>query len=121
MSGQDRCMHVPLIPRDETSNEGMMLTNASILEILGLLVKKPNGKYALGENALNISVFLHGDALTVCLHYTLYDKILQQITQLGNEEYFEILFKMQDHVIVQKGAILSADAPPWGNLYSAPR
>jgi hypothetical protein len=47
---QDRYMHVPLIPRDEASTEGMMLTNASILEVLALLVKKPNGKYVLGEN-----------------------------------------------------------------------
>jgi hypothetical protein len=33
----DRYMHAPLIGHDETSNEGMMLANASMLEILGLL------------------------------------------------------------------------------------
>jgi hypothetical protein len=81
----------------------MMLTTASILEVLGLLVKKPNGKYILGDNALKRSVFLYGDALAVCLHSTLCDNILQQITQLGNKEYVEILLKVQEHVFVQKG------------------
>jgi hypothetical protein len=49
------------------------------------------------------SVFLYRDALTVCLHSTLYDKILQQITQLGNKEYVEILLAVQECVFVQKG------------------
>jgi hypothetical protein len=100
---KDRYMHVLLIPQDKTLAEGLMPTNASILEELGLLVNKPNCKYVLTENALKRSVFLYGDALTVCLYLTLYDKILQQITQLSNKEYVKILLVAQEHVFVQKG------------------
>ena len=73
---EDKYIHLPLIPRDETSTEGMMLINASILESLGLLIKQPNGKYILGENAKKRTIFLCGDALTICLHSLLNDKIL---------------------------------------------
>ncbi len=48
-------------------------------------------------------MFLYGDALTVCLHSTLYDKILRKITQSGNEEYVEILLAAQERLFVQKG------------------
>ncbi len=47
---QDRYMHPPLIARDRTLTEVMMLTNAAILEVLGL-IKQPNGKYVLKEHA----------------------------------------------------------------------
>ncbi len=74
---EDKYIHLPLVPRDETLTEGMMLTNASILESLSLLIKQPNGKYILGENAKKRTIFLYGDALTICLLSSLYDKILQ--------------------------------------------
>jgi hypothetical protein len=100
---EDKYIQIPLVPPDETSSKGMILTNASILESLGLLIKQPNGKYVLGENAKKSTIFLYGDALTVCLHFTLYDKILQQMTQLGNEESIRILLGTQERVFVQKG------------------
>ena len=49
---QDWFIHIPLIPsRDETTNEGMTLTNAAILENIGMLEKKECGQYSLGLNA----------------------------------------------------------------------
>ncbi len=44
-------MHAPLIGHDKTSIKGMMLNNASMLKILGLLQKQENGQYTLGPNA----------------------------------------------------------------------
>ncbi len=99
---ENKYIHLPLVPRDETLTEGMMLTNASIPESLGLLIKQPNGKYVLGENAKKRTIFLDGDALSIRLHSSLYDKILRQMTQLGNEEYFRILLDAQERVFVQK-------------------
>jgi hypothetical protein len=63
-----------------------MLTNAALLVHLGLLHKIENGKYCLGDNAKKRIIYLYGEALLVKFHSTLYDKILQQITQLGNKK-----------------------------------
>ncbi len=73
---EDKYIHLPLVPRDETSTEGMILTNASILESLGLLIKQSSGKYILGDNDKKRSVLLYRDALTIRLQSSLYDKIL---------------------------------------------
>ena len=102
----DRYIHLPLIGREETSCEGMMLTNASLLEVLGLLTKRldGSGNFDLGPNVKMRHVFLYGDALSVSLYGSLYDKILRQITQLGNEEYIKILLDAQSRIFVQKGA-----------------
>ncbi len=78
-----------------------MLTNASILESFGLLIKQPNGKYGLGENAKKRTIFLYRDALTICLHSLLNDNIVRQMTQLGNEEYVRILLDAQEQVFVK--------------------
>ncbi len=48
-------------------------------------------------------MFLYSDALTASLHSRLHDKILRQITELGNEEYVKILLDAQERVFVQKG------------------
>jgi hypothetical protein len=100
----DTYIHEPLIGREETSNEGMMLTNASLLEILGLLTKRDGGLFDLGPNATKRCVFLYGDALSISLHSSLHDKILRQITRLGNENYVKILLAAQSRLFVQKGA-----------------
>jgi hypothetical protein len=84
---EDKYIHAPLIGRDETSNEGTMLTNAALLKLAGLVVKQTNGKFILGPNATKRHVFLYGDGLSVSLHSLIYDKIPRQITRLGNEEY----------------------------------
>ncbi len=80
-----------------------MLTNADLLEHLGLLHKVENGKYCLGDNAKKWIIYLYRDALLMNLHTTLYNKILQQITQLGNQEFVEMLLSAQDHIFIQKG------------------
>jgi hypothetical protein len=72
---EDKYIHLLLVPLDKSLTEGMMLTNASILESLDFLIKQPNGKYILGENVKKRTVFLYRDALTICLHSLLYDKI----------------------------------------------
>jgi hypothetical protein len=100
---QDQNIHFPLIGRDETLNKGMMLTNAALLEHLGLLHKIQNGKYLLGDNAKKWIIYLYGDTLLVNLHTTLYNKILPQITKLGNQEYVETLLSAQDCIFIQKG------------------
>ena len=46
---QDEYIHAPLIGRDKTSNEGMMLTNVALLEILGLLKKNLMAYSVLGQ------------------------------------------------------------------------
>ncbi len=79
-----------------------MLTNAALLEHLGLFHKIQNGKYLLGDNANKLIIYLYGDALSVNLHTTLYDKILRQITQLGNQEYVKTLLSAQDCMFIQK-------------------
>ena len=99
----DKYIHFPLIGRDETTNEGMMLTNNAILTNVGLLQKMDKGLYTIAENANKRFVFLYGDALSVSLHGKVYDKILRQITQLGNQEYIETLLSAQDRVVIQKG------------------
>jgi hypothetical protein len=55
------------------------------------------------ERMPKIELYSFGDALTIRLHSLLYDKILQQMTQLGNEEYVRILLDAQEQVFVQKG------------------
>lgn len=65
----------------------MTLTKAAILENIGMLEKKERGQYSLGLNAKSKFVFMYGDALTVSLYGSIYDRILRQLTQLGNEDY----------------------------------
>jgi hypothetical protein len=48
---EEKYIHAPLIGRDETSNKGMMLTNAALLKLAGLVMKQTNGKFILGPNA----------------------------------------------------------------------
>ena len=99
----DKFIHFPLIGRDETTNEGMLMTNNAILTNVGLLRKMDKGQYSLSENAPKRIIFLYGDALSVSLHGKIYDKILRRITQLGNREYIETLLSAQDRVVIQKG------------------
>ncbi len=99
----DQYIHFPLIPRDESTNEGMTLMNAAILNSVGLLKKEEHGKYSLGNRAEQRLVFMYGDALTVRLHGAIYDRTLRQITQLGNRNYIEVLLKAHDRVVIQKG------------------
>ncbi len=81
-----------------------MLTNAALLKLAGLIVKQTNGKFILGPNATKRHVFLYGDGFSVNLYSTIYDKILRQITRLGNEEYVGTLLDAQDRIFIQKGA-----------------
>ncbi len=53
----DKYIHLPIISRDETCTEGMLLTNAALLEYLGLLTKEEKGRYNLGPNAKKRIVF----------------------------------------------------------------
>jgi hypothetical protein len=99
----DSFIHLPLVGRDETTNERMLLTNAALLENLGLLVKKDKGCFLLGLNATKRTVFMYGDALSVDFHSRLYNIILQKITQLGNEDYVRMLLDAHSAVIMQKG------------------
>jgi hypothetical protein len=102
-SKEDIYMHPPLIGRNETTSEGMMLANAALLEMLGLLIPVSNGRYTVGTNALHRRVFMYGDALSVSLHSTLHDKILRGITRLGNESYVETLLSVHERIFMQKG------------------
>ncbi len=99
----DSFIHSPLVGRDETTNEGMLLTNGALLENLGLLVKEEKGHYSLGPNAQKRTVFMYGDVLSVDFHSCLYDIIFQKITQLGNEEYVRTFLDTHSAVIMQKG------------------
>jgi hypothetical protein len=100
---RDSFIHSPLVGRDETTNKGILLTNAALLENIGLLVKEEKGCFLLGPNAKKRTVFMYGDALSVDFHSQLYDIIFQKITQLGNEEYVRTLLDAQSVVIMQKG------------------
>jgi hypothetical protein len=100
----DKYIHAPLIKRDEMSNKGVMLTNAALLKLAGLVMKQTNGKFILGPNATNQHVFLYGDGLSVSPHCAIYDKILRQITRLSNEDYVGTLLDAQDCIFIQKGA-----------------
>ncbi len=42
--------------------------------------------------------------MSVSLHSIIYDKILRQITRLGNEDYVGTLLDVQDCICIQKGA-----------------
>lgn len=47
---------------------------------------------------------MYGDALTMSLYGSIYDRILRQPTQLGNQEYIKAILSAQEHgVLVQKG------------------
>ncbi len=81
-----------------------MLTNAALLQLAGMVMKQTNGKFILGPNAMKQHVFLYSDGLSVSLHSAIYDKILRQITWLGNEEYVGTLLAAQDCIFIQKGA-----------------
>ena len=63
----------------------------------------PPPSLSLGEKADERVVFVYGDALTVSLHGSIYDKTLRQITQLGNREYIEVLLAAHDRIVIQKG------------------
>jgi hypothetical protein len=80
-----------------------MLTNAALLEHLGLLQRIENGKHLLGDNTKKQITYLYGDALLMNFHTALYDKILHQITQLCNQEYVETLLSAQECIFIQKG------------------
>ena len=73
---EDIYMHPPLIGRNETTTDGMMLTNVALLEILGLLKPIDGGRYSLGKNAHHRRVFMYGDALSVNKHSALHDRIV---------------------------------------------
>ena len=64
----DEYIHLPIVGRDETCTEGMLLTNAALMEHLGLLTKATKGRFNLGPNAKQRTVFLYGDALSVNFH-----------------------------------------------------
>ncbi len=81
-----------------------MLTNAALLELAGLVVKQTDVKFILGPNATKGHVFLYSNGLSVSLHSAIYDKILQQLTRIGNEEYVGTLLAAQDCIFIQKGA-----------------
>ncbi len=99
---QDQYIHFLLIGHDETSNKGMMLTNAALLEHLRLLQKIENGKYLLGDNAKKWIIYLYRDALLVNLHSLCMIRFLRQITQLGHQEYVEIFLSAQECIFIQK-------------------
>ena len=48
---EDEYIHLPLVGRDETCTERMLLTNAALMEYLGLLTKAEKGLYKLGPKA----------------------------------------------------------------------
>ena len=106
---QDEYIHALLIGHNETSNEGIMLTNVALLEILGLLKKETNGKCSLGPNVTKRLVFMYGDALFVSLYGigTLYNKIFRNIMQLRNENYDKTLLDTQEdtqqQIFIQEG------------------
>jgi hypothetical protein len=100
---EDVYFHPPLIGRNKTTNDGMMLTNAALLEILGLLKPIDGGRYVLGSNALQRKVFMYGDALSVAKHSALHDKIFKGITRLGNKDYVETFLSAHERVFMQKG------------------
>ena len=99
----DEYIYLPIVGRDETCTEGMLLTNAALMEHLGLLTKATKGKYNLGPNAKKRTVFLYGDALSNNLRNILYDMILCKITHLGNKLYVETLLTAQKRILIQKG------------------
>jgi hypothetical protein len=76
----DKYIHLPIVGRDETCMEGMLLLNAVLLEYLGLLTKAEKRRYNLGPNTKKRMGFLYGNALTVNFHNKMYDTILHKIT-----------------------------------------
>jgi hypothetical protein len=61
----NKYVHLPIVGRDETCMEGMLLTNAALLEYLGLLTKAEKGRYNLGPNAKKRMFFC------MAMHFTL--------------------------------------------------
>jgi hypothetical protein len=68
----------PLIPRDETSNEGMLMTVLGIHFSLGLLERMPSGNIKRGMNVGKRKVFMYGDAMTVVNWKRTYDIIFNK-------------------------------------------
>ena len=95
----------------------MMLSNVALQEILGLLKKEPNGLFSLGPNATKRIVFMYGDALSVSLYGTLYDKILRNITHWKQSVSSHVAWGTGAH-LHSGGSFSPTDAPPWRHLYT---
>jgi len=100
---KDKFYHFPLCPREETSNEGMMLTSATLNESLGLIEKTNNASFKTCKNTSNRNVFLYGDALSVSNHSKLSMNILRKLTEIGKEDYVKTHIEALDRIVIQKG------------------
>lgn len=97
-------VHIPsLIPFDEVSSDGMLMTSLSLHERCELLVKAPKGEYWLQESAKSRNVIMTGDALSVKNHRGLRLKIYQKLTQLGNEDLVDTLAGAHDSITLMPG------------------
>ena len=64
----NKFIHFPICPREETSNKGIMLTSATINKSLPLINKVGNDNYAVDEHTHGREIFL---MLTLCLCLTI--------------------------------------------------
>ena len=82
---------MPISPREEMSNEQALLAMIEMFEHLCVINKSDDGQYTLNETATSRWIFQYGDVLTIKKWHALGYIILQQMTQLGREDYVNVM------------------------------
>ena len=100
---EDKFYFFPICPREETPIKGMLLTNATLNESLGLLNKLDGGKFGSDVDALKRRALVHGDALSCVTHKNSKLAIARKGTVPGNEKLVKDLLGAHSRVIIQKG------------------
>ena len=86
LNNNNKFIHFPICPREETSKKGIMLTSATINKSLPLINKVGNDNYAVDEHTNGREIFLHVDALSVSDHSKLYMRIQRNLSGISNED-----------------------------------
>ena len=93
----------PVIPREETSNSGILLTSLSLHESCELLEKGEEGNFDLQSKAKSRYINMTGDALSVKNYKSLKMKTTQKLTTIGNEGLVDTLIAAHDRITIQHG------------------
>ena len=100
---KDQFIAPEVIPREEGSNTGMLLTSLTLHEQCQLLKKAERGEFTLQDCAKLRHVIMNGDALSVRNYRGLVMKITQKLTRFGNEGLVDTLLAALDSVTILIG------------------
>ena len=100
---QDKFYSWPICPREETSNNCMLLTSATINKSLALLNKLDGGEFGLDINTMKRCILVYGDALSCVTHGNLKLVITKKGTAPGNKQMVSDLLDAHSRIIMQKG------------------